>query len=143
MSSSAKLQLGFIGTGTITEAIVTGLVSGDGPMPEIFVSPRSAKTAARLADMSPQVTVAPDNQGVVDAADMVFLAVRPNVAQDVVRALRFRPQRAADGVQNRGLDPTFVPESNLRLRRMDIHVYGVRLHGEEQHADRIASMRHR
>lgn len=93
MSSSAKLQLGFIGTGTITEAIVTGLVSGDGPMPEIFVSPRSAKTAARLADMSPQVTVAPDNQGVVDAADMVFLAVRPNVAQDVVRALRFRPNQ--------------------------------------------------
>lgn len=93
MSSSPKLRLGFIGTGTITEAIVTGLVSSDGLVPEIFVSPRSAKTAARLADLSPQVTVAPDNQGVVDAADMLFLAVRPNVAQDVVRALRFRPNQ--------------------------------------------------
>ena len=90
MSASAKLRLGFIGTGTITEAIVTGILSGVGLAPDIFVSPRSSKTAARLADMSPQVTVSPNNQGVVDAADMLFLAVRPNVAQEVVRALRFR-----------------------------------------------------
>lgn len=90
MSALTKLRLGFVGTGTITEAVVTGLVSSDGQTPGIFVSPRSAKTAARLADMSPQVTVALDNQGVVDAADMLFLAVRPNVAQEVVRALRFR-----------------------------------------------------
>lgn len=82
MSALAKLRLGFIGTSTITEAIVTGLVSSDGLTPEVFVSPRSAKTAARFADMSPQVTVTLDNQGVVDAADMLFLAVRPNVAQE-------------------------------------------------------------
>jgi pyrroline-5-carboxylate reductase len=86
-----KPRLGFIGTGTITEAIVTGIVSRAEPSPEIIVSPRSEKTAARLATLSAQVTVAADNQHVVDAADMLFLAVRPNVAEEVVRALRFRP----------------------------------------------------
>ncbi|UPA26960.1 pyrroline-5-carboxylate reductase [Shinella oryzae] len=88
-----KPRLGFIGTGTITEAIVTGLVSGEEPAPEIIVSPRSAKTAAHLATLSSQVNVAADNQHVLDAADMLFLAVRPDVAEEVVRALRFRPSQ--------------------------------------------------
>jgi len=88
---SEKLRLGFIGTGTITGAIVTGILLRGEFAPEIVVSPRSAKTAAHLAGLSSRVTVAADNQAVVDAADMLFLAVRPNVAEEVVRALRFRP----------------------------------------------------
>lgn len=91
MTATARLRLGFIGTGTITEAIVTGIVSSEGAVPDIVVSPRSAKTAARLAGLSSRVTVAADNQSVADVADMLFLAVRPNVAEEVVRALRFRP----------------------------------------------------
>ena len=83
-------RLGFVGTGTITEAIVTGLASGEGAGWEIAVSPRSAETAARLAARFPAVTVAAGNQAVVDAADMVFLAIRPDVAEEVVRALSFR-----------------------------------------------------
>ena len=90
MTSTTSTRFGFIGTGTITEAIVTGMLAGEGPAPEIIVSPRSAATAARLAALSSTVLVARDNQHVVDAAEMVFLAVRPNVAEDVVRALRFR-----------------------------------------------------
>lgn len=83
-------RLGFIGTGTITEAIVTGVLAGGDPAPDITISPRSAATASRLAALSDKVTVARDNQHVVDAADMVFLAIRPDVAEEVVRALRFR-----------------------------------------------------
>lgn len=83
------MTYGFVGTGNITEAIVTGLLAGEGPA--IVVSPRSAATAARLAALSERVRVAQDNQHVVDAADMVFLAIRPDVAEAVVRALRFRP----------------------------------------------------
>lgn len=90
MTSRAKTRLGFIGTGTITEAIVTGILAGEGPAPSIVISPRSVATAARLAKRSPQVLVARDNQHVVDASDMVFLAIRPDVAKEVVDALRFR-----------------------------------------------------
>ncbi|CAN7261891.1 pyrroline-5-carboxylate reductase [Rhizobium sp. LjRoot30] len=84
-------RLGFIGTGTITEAIVSGMLSGGGDLPDITVSPRSAATAGRLAARSPKVRIAGGNQQVVDAADMVFLAIRPDVAEEVVRALHFRP----------------------------------------------------
>lgn len=93
MTAAARTRLGFIGTGTITEAIVTGILAGEGPLPDIVVSPRSAATAARLAALSPKVIVAADNQHVVDASDKVFLAIRPNVAEAVVRALRFRPDQ--------------------------------------------------
>lgn len=84
------MRLGFIGTGAITEAMVRGLkrsALADWP---VMVSPRGAEVAARLAEL-PGVTVAADNQAVVDGADLVVLAIRPQVAEAVVRALRLRP----------------------------------------------------
>lgn len=86
--------LGFIGTGHITAAMVAGLCAApqgtDGP-PKIVVSPRNAETAAALAKRFRQVTVARDNQAVVDASDWVVLAVRPQIAREVVAALKFKP----------------------------------------------------
>lgn len=85
------MKLGFVGTGTITEAIVTGLCSGGGN-DRIAVSPRNGERAARLASAFPEVSIAADNQAVVDASDdMVFLAIRPQVAEAVIRPLSFRP----------------------------------------------------
>ncbi len=40
--------------------------------------------------MFPIVRVGRDNQDVVDSADIVFLAVRPQIAEEVVKALKFR-----------------------------------------------------
>jgi len=81
---------GLIGVGAIAEAIVTGLCAGD-DAPAVMLSPRNAEVAARLADRFPTVTVAPGNQAVVDAAPVVLLCVRPQIARDVLGALRFRP----------------------------------------------------
>ncbi|MGO8658826.1 NAD(P)-binding domain-containing protein, partial [Rhizobium ruizarguesonis] len=53
-------------------------------------SPRSAHIAATLADEFAAVRIAKDNQDVVERSDMVFLAIRPQVAEEVVRALSFR-----------------------------------------------------
>lgn len=88
------MRLGFIGTGVITEAIVTGIAGSTLDVSGMIVSPRSAGTAAGLAARFPMVTVAQDNQAVVDGADMLFLAIRPQVAREVVTALRFRPGQA-------------------------------------------------
>jgi pyrroline-5-carboxylate reductase len=84
------MRLGFVGTGTITEAIVTGALGADMPITSIYLSPRNADIAARLAGASPLVHVAENNQQVVDRSDMVFLAIRPQVAEEVVRGLRLR-----------------------------------------------------
>lgn len=87
------MRLGFVGTGAITEAIVSGLLGSDLTLGSILVSPRNADVAARLAAASPLVAIAADNQAVVDGSDMVFLAIRPQVAKGVVRELRFRPDQ--------------------------------------------------
>lgn len=80
------MALGFIGTGTMAAAMVEGLGGGD-----ILLSPRGASIAADLATRFPGVRVAASNQAVVNGSDRVILAIRPQVAEEVVRALRFRP----------------------------------------------------
>jgi pyrroline-5-carboxylate reductase len=85
------MRIGFVGTGVITEAIVTGLFRAGFPMDGIVVSPRSEARAARLAALSPLLRVATDNQDVAGTCDVVFLAVRPQVAEAVVRSLSFMP----------------------------------------------------
>jgi pyrroline-5-carboxylate reductase len=83
------MKLGFVGTGVITESVVTGLVKARSDVEVITVSPRNAEVAARLAALHHRVRVAHDNQSVVDSSDVVFLAVRPQVARDVAAGLAF------------------------------------------------------
>jgi pyrroline-5-carboxylate reductase len=83
------MRLGFIGCGTITGAIVTGLNSSGHGEP-IVVSPRSAQVAASLACRFANVTVAASNQEVLDACEVAVLAVRPQVMTAVLPELRFR-----------------------------------------------------
>ena len=83
-------RLGFVGTGTITTAIVTGLCAAPGATQPIYLSPRNAEVAQRLAAAHRAVHIASSNQAVVDASDIVFLAVRPQIATGVLEALRFR-----------------------------------------------------
>ena len=83
-------SIGFIGTGAITEALVRGLcTSGQGP-DRILLSPRNAERAAALTAQFAQVATAPDNQAVVNGAETVFLAMRPDAAEEIVGTLRFR-----------------------------------------------------
>ena len=79
------MQLGFIGTGNIAAAMVEGLGGN------AVLSPRGELLAADLARRFPGVTVADSNQAVVDQCDLVVLSVRPQIAEEVVRPLRFRP----------------------------------------------------
>jgi pyrroline-5-carboxylate reductase len=88
------MRFGFVGTGAITEAMATGFLRSKLELSQVIVSPRSAETAARLAARFPLVQIANDNQAVVDASDVLFLAVRPQVAEDVIKALRFRQGQA-------------------------------------------------
>jgi pyrroline-5-carboxylate reductase len=85
------MRIGFVGTGEITQAIVTGLSKTDLATTPIHLSPRNAAVAAKLAEAHANVTVATDNQDVLDNADLIFLAIRPQVAEEVVRGLAFRP----------------------------------------------------
>lgn len=84
------MKLGFIGTGALTSAIVTGLKSLEGDPVSIVLSPRNEEIAANLASRYPNVRVAADNQAVLDECDTVMLAVRPQIAPQILPELRFR-----------------------------------------------------
>ncbi|MGC4055644.1 MAG: pyrroline-5-carboxylate reductase [Paludibaculum sp.] len=85
------MTLGFLGTGAITEAIVTGLSEPGGPAQPIWLSPRNATLAAALAARYENVSVCQSNQAVLDASDTVVLAVRPQVASEVLSQVHFSP----------------------------------------------------
>lgn len=90
------MRYGVLGVGSIAEAVVTGLCLDDAP--EILLSPRSVATSAALAERHPTVSVAPDNQAVVDAADLVLVCVLPAQATDVLAPLTFRADQVVVSV---------------------------------------------
>jgi len=87
---SALPRLGFVGVGAIAEALITGMCAAGEQRATFLLSPRNSNVANRLAERFPLVKVAADNQAVIDASDIIFLAVRPQVAADVLGALKFR-----------------------------------------------------
>ena len=84
------MRLGFVGTGAITSAIVKGLAGSSLADWPVIVSPRGRAIADDLAACVPSVSIAANNQEVVDQSDMVFLAIRPQIAREVVSSLTFR-----------------------------------------------------
>ncbi|UDF32161.1 UNVERIFIED_ORG: NAD(P)-binding domain-containing protein (plasmid) [Roseateles sp. XES5] len=95
---SLPQKIGFIGTGAITDAMVRGLLAKPAAVPHVMVSMRSTEISAALAADFPQVLVSSDNQAIVDGCDTVVLAIRPQIAEEVVRPLRFRDGQAVISV---------------------------------------------
>lgn len=83
------MRIGVVGTGTIATAVVRG-IAGDGH--QISVSERSAENARNLADAFDNVDVR-DNQGVVDASDIVMLGLIVDVAPPTLAEVTFRPEQ--------------------------------------------------
>lgn len=87
------MRYGFVGTGELTAAIVTGLCAEVADPPEVLLSPRGRAIGAELAARFPSVLVCADNAEVVDRSDVIILAVRPPLARDVLAGLTFRPEQ--------------------------------------------------
>jgi pyrroline-5-carboxylate reductase len=84
--------LGFIGCGTLTEAVVTAIRRRtDGP--RILVSPRSEAISRRLAADLPDVVRADSNAAVIAGSRTVVLAMRPQQLDDALAGLRFSAEQ--------------------------------------------------
>jgi pyrroline-5-carboxylate reductase len=81
------MQIGFIGTGTISAAVIEGLQSLP-DAPEMLVSPRSETISTRLALRFPKVRRAASNAEVA-TADMVFLGMRPMHLDEAMAGIAF------------------------------------------------------
>ncbi|MHC4879263.1 MAG: NAD(P)-binding domain-containing protein [Planctomycetota bacterium] len=84
------MKPGFIGTGAITEHVITGLILHGGFDGPILVSERSRERSARLAAQFSNVEVEPDNQAIVEQVDTVFVATLPQQTLELLDSLSFR-----------------------------------------------------
>ena len=84
------MRLGFIGTGNITAAIITGLCTDSTPPGEIWVSPRSKAMSEKLSQIYGCVRPGETNQAVIDHTDIIFLAFLPGQEKKILPSLSFR-----------------------------------------------------
>jgi pyrroline-5-carboxylate reductase len=69
-------RIGFLGVGTISEAMVRAMAGREGHDDQIFLSPRSQERSSRLADEFPSFLRLESNQAVIDASEIVVLGMR-------------------------------------------------------------------
>lgn len=83
------MKIGFIGTGTITAAMIDGLMASQLEVAQIMVSPRNGVIADRLARQYPCVHIAKSNQDVIDRSEQVFICLRSQIAEETLKHLDF------------------------------------------------------
>ena len=84
------MKLGFIGTGKITSAVVTGICNSQIPYKKIIISNRNKSIAQNLRKKFKRVTIAKDNQEIVNVSNWIFLSVTPTVGKKIIKDLKFR-----------------------------------------------------
>ena len=84
------MNLGFIGTGKIASSVITGISTSKISFNKIIISPRNKSIAKDLKQKFKKVTIAKNNQQIVDKCDWVFLSVTPTVGDKIIKELRFR-----------------------------------------------------
>jgi pyrroline-5-carboxylate reductase len=84
------MNLGFIGTGTIASSVITGIFKSKILFNKIYISKRNNKNSQKLKKKYKKVSVAKDNQEIIDNCDWIFLAVTPTVGNKIIKELKFK-----------------------------------------------------
>jgi pyrroline-5-carboxylate reductase len=84
------MNLGFIGTGKIASAVINGVCSSKIPFNRIYISPRNKLIAQQLKKKFKKVSVAKNNQEIVNKCEWVFLSITPNVGNRIIKNLQFK-----------------------------------------------------
>ena len=87
------MRIGFIGTGTISSAMVTGLCTSQLPVESIWISPRNKDKSRDLNGKFELVKVGDSNQAVIDQSDIVVLGILPQNMKSILNNLTFRPDQ--------------------------------------------------
>jgi pyrroline-5-carboxylate reductase len=79
-------KIGFIGGGNMASSLLNGLIASGHPAQQLWVSDTNADTLAHLA-LAHNVNTSLDNAVVVEAVDVIVLAVKPQVLKVVAQTL--------------------------------------------------------
>jgi len=105
------MRLGFIGTGKIASSVITGICNSKISFKKILVSARNRNVAQRLKRKFRKVSIAKNNQEIVNACNWVFLAVTPKVGKKIIPNLKFRSNQKVI---------SFIATINLAQLKKDI-----------------------
>ena len=78
------MKLGFIGTGKITSAVITGICNSSISYNKIIISERNKSTSSILKKKFKKITVSKDNQEIINSCDWIFLSVTPTVGLSLI-----------------------------------------------------------
>ena len=87
------MKLGFIGTGKITSAVVTGICRSNISYKKIIISQEINLYAKILKKKFKKITIKKDNQEIVNSCDWIFLSVTPTVGEKIIKNLKFRSNK--------------------------------------------------
>lgn len=82
------MKIGFIGCGNMATAMIQGITgSGEIDREQVMASAKTEKTRKAIAEKL-QIQAAADNREVVQFADIIFLAVKPQYLEEVLREIK-------------------------------------------------------
>ena len=84
------MKLGFIGTGKIASSVIIGICNSKIKFKQIIISPRNRKIAKSLKKKSKKISIAKNNQEIIDKSNWIFLSVTPKVGEKIIKDLKFR-----------------------------------------------------
>ena len=84
------MKLGFIGTGKIASSVITGICHSKISFTKILISPRNKDIASNLKKKFKKISIAKDNQEIVDNCNWVFLSITPTIGEKIIKDLNFR-----------------------------------------------------
>jgi len=87
------MNIGFIGTGKIASAVITGISKSNINYKKIIISPRNKEIAKKLKKEFKIIKIAKDNQQILNLCDWIFLSITPRVGKKIIRGLKFKPNQ--------------------------------------------------
>ena len=84
------MKLGFIGTGKIASSVILGICKSKIKFRQIIVSPRNKRIANNLKKKFKKVSIAKNNQDVINKSNWIFLSVTPKVGDKIIKDLKFK-----------------------------------------------------
>ena len=87
------MNLGFIGTGEITKAVVLGITKSKVQYNKIYISKRNTVISRHLKNQNKKIEILSDNQKIVNKSNWIFLAITPTVGRKILKKLKFKKDK--------------------------------------------------
>ncbi len=84
------MNLGFIGTGEITKAVILGVLNSKIKFNKIYISKRNVKISKFLKNKNKKITILNNNQEIIDKSKFLFLAVTPDVGRKIIKTYKYK-----------------------------------------------------